>query len=148
MRISNKHSALFVRDAIFPHCTLVCVATLPRGARAKTSKTERMNTGNQRNLAGTWKRWGMCSVKEVTIETTWKRPDSVLHSWQNSDPAAICTQQRSTVDTYIAEMWICWSHGKPMEYTCSYGDIEPSSSPSPFLSPSKGIPILYTKLCS
>ena len=54
MRISYKHSALFVRDAIFPHCTLVYVATLPRGARAKTSKTERLNSAwESTNLAGT-----------------------------------------------------------------------------------------------
>ena len=60
------------------------------------------------------------------------RPDSVLHSWENSDPTAVCTQQISIIDTWgdSAEMWISWSHRKPTEYTCSYEAIEPSSSPS------------------
>ena len=43
------HSALFVRDTIFPHCTLVHVAS-HSCSRDKTSKTERLNSqGNQCN---------------------------------------------------------------------------------------------------
>ena len=43
MRIPYVHSALFVRDAISRHCTLVHVASHSR-SRDKTSKTERLNS--------------------------------------------------------------------------------------------------------
>ena len=42
------HSTLFVRNAIFPYCTLVHVATLAQETRL-ASRTERLNGGNQRN---------------------------------------------------------------------------------------------------
>ena len=42
------HPAPFVRDAIFPHCKLVHVTT-DCCSRDKTSRTERLNIGNQRN---------------------------------------------------------------------------------------------------
>ena len=42
------HSILFVRNAIFPYCTLVHVATLAQETRL-ASRTERLNGGNQRN---------------------------------------------------------------------------------------------------
>ena len=49
MRIPYIHSALFVRDAIFPHCTLVHVAS-HSCSRDETRKTEWLNSqGNQRN---------------------------------------------------------------------------------------------------
>ena len=49
MYIPYMHSALFVRDAIFPHCTLVQVAT-HSCSRDETRKTESLNSqGNQRN---------------------------------------------------------------------------------------------------
>ena len=38
------HPAPFVRDAIFPHCMLVHCCS-----REKTNRTERLNSGNQRN---------------------------------------------------------------------------------------------------
>ena len=44
------HSTLFVRNAIFPYCTLVHVATLAQETRL-ASRTERLNGGNQRKTA-------------------------------------------------------------------------------------------------
>ena len=41
------HPAPFVRDAIFPYCMLVHVSHCC--SRDKTSRTERLNSGNQRN---------------------------------------------------------------------------------------------------
>ena len=41
------HPASFVRDAIFPYCMLVHVNHCC--SRDKTSRTERLNSGNQRN---------------------------------------------------------------------------------------------------
>ena len=40
------YTAPFVRDAIFPHCMLVHVTSC---SRDKTSRTERLNSWNQRN---------------------------------------------------------------------------------------------------
>ena len=40
------HPAPFVRDAIFPHCMLICNHCC---AQDKTNRTERLNSGNQRN---------------------------------------------------------------------------------------------------
>ena len=49
VRIPYIHSALFVRDAIFPQCALVHVASHSY-SRDKTRKTEWLNSqGNQRN---------------------------------------------------------------------------------------------------
>ena len=43
------HPAPFVRDAIFPHCMLVHGSCNHCCSRDKTNKTERLNSGNQRN---------------------------------------------------------------------------------------------------
>ena len=44
MRIPYMHSALFVHDAIFPHCILdSCITACSR------DKTRKANSGNQRN---------------------------------------------------------------------------------------------------
>jgi len=53
-----------------------------------------------------------------------KRPDSILHIWENSDSTAVCAQQISTIDTWgdSVKMWRSWSHRKPTEYTY----VEPS----------------------
>ena len=49
VRIPYIRSALFVRDAIFPHCTLVYVAS-HSCSRDETRKTEWLNSqGTQRN---------------------------------------------------------------------------------------------------
>ena len=44
VRIPYMHSALFVRDAIFPHCTLGSCILL-----AQETGLERLNSGSQRN---------------------------------------------------------------------------------------------------
>ena len=44
VRIPYMHSALFVRDAIFPHCTLGSCNTA-----CSRDRLERLNSGNQRN---------------------------------------------------------------------------------------------------
>ena len=50
VRIPYMHSALFVRDAIFPHCILgSCITACSRDKTRKASRTERLNSGNQRN---------------------------------------------------------------------------------------------------
>ena len=46
VRIPYIHPAPFVRDAKFPHCMFVHVTTV---AQEKTSRTERLNSGKQRN---------------------------------------------------------------------------------------------------
>ena len=52
MRIPYIRSALFVRGAIFPHCTLVHAAS-HSCSRDETRKTERLVRGT--NATGTWK---------------------------------------------------------------------------------------------
>ena len=72
------------------------------------------------DYSGAWVQWKLHQ----------KRSDSVLHTWENSDPTPVCTLI-STIDIWdSAELWISWNHRKPMEYTCSYEGIQPSSSPS------------------
>ena len=70
--------------------------------------------------------------ESLACKTNRKRPDSVLVSWENSDPTAVCTQEISTIDTW-GDSTELWSHRKPTEYfVCTkILNTHPAFRPSP-----------------
>ena len=75
MHIPYIRSALFVHNAIFPHCTLVHAAS-QSCSRDKTRKTERLDSqGNQRNrdLKNGDEKGGMISKMVTDADPTAER---------------------------------------------------------------------------
>ena len=81
------HSALFVRDAIFPHCTLVHVASHSR-LRYEIRMAEQSGNQHNRDLKNAEEKGGRISKTVIdylmacfmTLPPTWSRPSISLQS--------------------------------------------------------------------
>ena len=71
------HPALFVRNAIFPHCMLVHVTTVAQETRPARQKGWAVGT----NVTGTWKLWGKGGTTSKTY-TNYSLAALHCHQWE------------------------------------------------------------------